>query len=211
MMNQAAKKCAGVLALALLLCSSGFSENKKSSFHAGLGWAGPGGSSLNGSFQTDFGFSLSITEKISLVLDFSYWKTAVEEQSGGDLLNGELTMTPFLGGIRLDLSSHSFISPYLFGGIGYVVSTFRMGDVVTIPEVSITQRINSGIGFQGGGGVLFRVTESIGIFLEGLYMARSASGTTTIRDLNLGVTTDDFSLNLNTLIVHVGIKYFVGL
>ena len=170
MMRQAINRCSSVLLLVFLLCGSGFSGDRKSSFHAGAGWAKPAGNSLNGSFQTDFGFSLAIAGKISLMLDFSSWKSAVEEQPGGNLLDGVLTMTPYLGAIRLDLGSSPSISPYLFGGIGYVVSSFRMGDIVTVPEVSITQKVRSGIGFQGGGGVLFRIAESIGIFIEGLYV-----------------------------------------
>jgi hypothetical protein len=196
--------------LILSVCAPGFSGERKSSFFAGAGWADHGAGQLKGAVQTDFGFSLNVTKKISLFLDFCYWKSPVDQQAQSVLLAGDVILTPLLGGIRFDPLPGGFFSPYLFGGIGYVVSTYRMGEIFSIPEVTIMQKLKSGIGFQGGAGVMFRISESIGLFVEGLFIGRNATGTTTVRDLNLGLSSEDFSLNLNTLTVRVGLKYFVG-
>ncbi|MFQ6038456.1 MAG: hypothetical protein ACE5LV_07560 [Candidatus Aminicenantales bacterium] len=89
-----------------------------------------------------------------------------------------------------------------------MISQFKIGDIITIPEVSIKQEVTNGPLFHGALGMLGRISSSVGIFVEARYVFRSSTGKTTISDMNLGVRSESFSINLDTFLARVGLRYF---
>ena len=185
----------------------GFSYAQSLSFHINGGMAFPQEDNIESGLETGFGFSLSIDKKISLSLDFSYWKSDVSEEHP-ELYNGKLSVTPFLVSLQYSLFEEATVIPYIFAGTGFVFSNFEIGDVITIPEISINQKLGTGISFHCGVGGRIKLTTNLALLTEIIYIYRDATGETTVTDLNFGVTKDEFSINISSFILRVGIKYF---
>lgn len=181
---------------------------QKSSVHVYAGMVIPGEESIKSGFHTAFGFSYPLAERIIFSFDFTYWKSNVEEDEG-KLFNGTLSVTPFTVSLQYTLIKESDITPYVFFGTGFVFTNFKMEDYISIPEVTITQEINNGLSFHFGTGVNLKVTDSLALFTEILYLYRKAKGETTISDMNFGVNSEEFSLNLSSFLFQIGIKYFL--
>jgi outer membrane protein W len=196
----------------LILCLSFLafpdsSPGQKANFHANPGVAFPKEKNILTAFESGFGFSLSLTKRIFLSINFGYWKSNVEEKEHS-LLNGELSTTPFFLSLQFKLRERSQINPYVFVGTNLVFTKFEIGDYITIPEVTLNQKVRNGLGLHFGTGADFSFTEYLALFVEGIYLVMKAEAETTITDLNFGVSTEEFSVSLDSLIFQVGIKYF---
>ena len=189
------------------ICFQGFSYAQSLSFHVNGGMAFPQEDKIEPGLETGFGFSLSIDKKISLSLDFSYWKSDVSKEHP-ELYDGKLSVTPFLVSLQYSLFEEATVIPYIFAGTGFVFSNFEIGDVITIPEITINQKVGTGISFHCGVGGRIKLTNNLALLTEVIYIYRDATGETTITDLNSGVTRNEFSINLSSIILRVGIKYF---
>ncbi|NIM90093.1 MAG: hypothetical protein GTO17_04010 [Candidatus Aminicenantes bacterium] len=176
-------------------------------FHANPGVAIPEYKSILLAFESGFGFSIPLTKKIFLSINFSHWKSRVKEKEGG-LLNGKLSITPFFLSLQFKLREKSQINPYLFLGANLVVTKFKIGEYITIPEVTLNQKVRNGPGLHFGTGSDFSLTENLALFAEGIYLIRKAEAEKTITDMNFGVSTEEFSVSLDSLIFQIGIKYF---
>lgn len=183
------------------------SPAQKANFHANPGFAIPKEINILPAFESGFGFSLSLTKRIFLSINFSYWKSNVEEKEDS-LMNGELSITPFLLSLQFKLRERSQINPYVFLGANLVFTKFEIGEYITIPELTLNQKVGNGPGLHFGTGADFSLTEHLALFVEGMYLFRKAEAETTFTDLNFGVTTEEFSVSLDSLIFQVGIKYF---
>jgi hypothetical protein len=58
-----------------------------------------------------------------------------------------------------------------------------------------------------GGGLEFRARKNINLAAEVSYLFRHAAGQTIVSDMNFGITTQEFSLNLNSLLFKVVLRY----
>lgn len=123
-------------------------------------------------------------------------------------MNGKLSMTPFLVSLQFLPFPRKTLTPYIFFGAGMIFASFKLGEYVSIPEISISQKVESGIGLHGGMGGEFQLRKNVLLYAEASYLFRKAAGETTITDMNFGVTRGNFSLNLNSLIFRLGIKYY---
>jgi len=205
--TQKEKYCAAVLATFLLL-SPLMAQNPRNSVHLNGGYGCMLKENIDSGFKTGFGFSVPLLEKTALTFDFGFWKSGVQEETGG-LFDGTLIMAPFQASLSYTLFETKRFAPYVFGGTGFIFSRFKMEDIVTIPEISIDQKVNNGVIFKAGAGSLLRLNKNIAFYGEACFFYRKAEGTTTITDINNGESKESFSLNLNSLVFSIGIKYYL--
>lgn len=183
------------------------SPAQKANFHANPGVAIPKDKNILSAFESGFGFSLSLTKRIFLSINFGHWKSRVKEKEAS-LMNGELSITPFFLSLQFKLRERSQINPYVFLGANLVVTEFEIGEYITIPEVTLNQKVENGPGLHFGIGTDFGLTENLALFTEGIYLVRKTEAETTFTDMNFGVTTEKFSISLDSLVFQIGIKYF---
>jgi opacity protein-like surface antigen len=198
-----------ILFLSLILfVSQNFSLAQKTGFHVNPGAAFPQENNIKSGFESGFGMSFPLMKRVVLSLDFSYWKSTVEEEAG-KLFNGKLSVTPFFLSFQFNLMEKGRIIPYVFLGPNLVFSTFEIGEYYSIPELTINQEIHNGVGFHVGGGGDILLTDNWALFGSLTYLFRKTNGETRYTDMNLGVRTEEFSVSLNSFILKVGIKYFL--
>ncbi|UCC39104.1 MAG: hypothetical protein JSV96_15055 [Candidatus Aminicenantes bacterium] len=192
----------------LFLGLHSFSYAQSLSFHVKGGRAFPKEESIKSGTETGFGFSYLIDKKISISFDFSYWKSEVIQEPQR-LYDGKLSITPFLVSLEYSLLREAAVIPYVFAGGGIVFSSFEMDDIITIPEITISQKIENGITFHCGTGGRIKLMSNLALLGEIIYIYREADGETTITDLNFGVTTENFSIDMSSFIFRVGVKYYL--
>mgnify|MGYP001057460826 CR=1 FL=1 len=199
----------GVTFLAFLLLASPLpAQNPQGSVHVngGLSWFLK--ENIDSGFETGFGFSVPFFNKTSLVFNFGYWKSSVHEEAGG-LYSGTLSMAPFQASLYYHILESKGFIPYVFGGAGMIFNHFEMEDLVTIPEVSIDQNVNNGVGFHAGAGSHLKINKHLALYGEICFLYRKAEGTTTTTDMNKGISTEKFPLNLNSFALRFGIRYYL--
>lgn len=193
----------------ILLAIPCLAQKPRSSLYANFGFASPTHEYIDSGFESGFGFSLPLYKNFSLTLDISLWKSAVDEdQEAKDMLNGNLTVTPVFISVQYDFFPQKALTPFLFIGTEYIFTIFENHARSAIPEITLGQKIKSGFGFHAGGGIQVRVAESIDLFVKTAYLYRQTTGTIIMDYMNFGISTSDFSLDLSSLLFHIGIKYF---
>ncbi|MFC2166983.1 outer membrane protein [Acidobacteriota bacterium] len=177
--------------------------------HGSVGLSQMSEKSFGSGFWSGFGFSIPINRDVHMSFNFGAWKSQVNSNADG-LQDGSLTVNPFFASLYyfLKLGNQS-IAPYVFVGGGYIFSSFRMDDVVTIPEISFSQKIENSPGGQIGAGIKIEVSKRISLTSDVSYFYSKTSGTTILQDLNFGTSTDEFSLRLNAIIFQLGIKFLI--
>lgn len=155
-----------------------------------------------------FGITIPLKQRLSLSLDLGYWKSAVEEVPT-KFYEGHLKAFPLLASLRFALSRQKIVNPYVFLGAGYVFCSFKMRDIITIPEITIDQSVKNGPCLRAGLGIDVAISQSFRIFTEAAYFHRKATGITTITDLNFGTSTKKFPVTLSSWILQIGIKYLI--
>lgn len=192
-----------------LVFHPGYSQERKIiAVYAGLGIASPQEENLRPAFESGFGAEFFLTRHFSVALDFAHWKGKVRED-WKKLLNGDLSITPFFMIVNYFPFQSQGIRPYALLGAGAVFSRFEMADYITIPEIKVKQEVKNGAGFLAGAGVMVQAKKNISLFVETVYIYRKAPGVTTITDLNLGVSVTEFSADLSSVIVSLGLRYFL--
>jgi len=155
-----------------------------------------------------FGVTIPLKKRLLLCLDLGYWKSAVEGVPT-KFYDGHLKAFPFLASLQFSPSHQSRVNPYAFLGGGYIISSFSMKDIITIPEITIEQSVKNGLCLRAGLGIGIPISSSWGVFTEAAYFYSEATGVTTIIDLNFGTSTREFPVNLHAWIFQIGIKYFI--
>jgi len=176
--------------------------------HASLGYAWPHQDVLDKGLNSSLGIDLNLSRGWCLIFDFSYGRYQVESRPRG-LQKGTIVLTPFWARVQHRFLPDRNISPYLFMGSGYVFSRFLMEELLTIPEISVSQKVENGWGFTGGAGLELKLKrENISIFTEAIYISRKNGGITTINDLNFGLREEKFKVDLSSWQIRVGFRYF---
>lgn len=176
--------------------------------HFNLGLSSPSEQNLARGVWSSFGFSVPIEKKIHLAFNFGAWKSQASAKPGG-LQDGSLSVSPFFVSLQYSLTSGRTINPFVFIGGGYFFSSFKMENLVTIPEITLSQKVENSPGGQVGAGIQIKMSKRILFSLDVSYFYSKASTITTIQDLNFGTTIEDFSLILNVFIFQVGLKFFI--
>lgn len=182
-------------------------ETQTLSIHAKIGAASPVEEHIHSSLSGAFGLALHFDNKISVSLDLGSWKSLVDEKLHR-MFKGKMTLTPLLISFRYFLTLDKRISSYTVIGGGYVFTHFKMDDVITIPEITISQKVTSGLCLHVGLGASLKITKSFGLLAEGVYFSRKSKGVTTISDMNFGSSSEEFSVRLHTILFQVGIISF---
>ena len=197
-----------LLGFFLLIQNAAGQEKTGMHIHGSIGLSSMTEKSFDSGFWSGFGFSVPVSKDTHLAFSFGAWRSQISTKPGG-LQNGSLTVNPFFVSLYYFLASDRSIFPYLFIGGGYIFSSFRMGDIVTIPEITLSQKVSNSPGGEAGAGIQLKVSEQVFLSADVSFLYSKTSGTTTIQDLNFGTTTEDFSLVLSTLVFRLGIKFFI--
>lgn len=174
--------------------------------HTGFGF--PEENNLRGGFETGFGFVLPLAPRLSLAAEFLEWKDTAK-QSNGKLYNGTLTLTPILASLHYEFYTNEYFTAYALAGAAYIVTRFRIGSYVSVPEVKIEQRVDSDLALFGGMGVNLALATNLVFFCEMSYLRRSLPATTVTYDLNLGGDSETrFTANLRHIFMKFGAKLY---
>ena len=182
------------------------SQERQISFHVKGGGFWSSEENIHSGITTGFGFGYCVNQNLSLVFDFRYSSSDVVQKTG-HLYSGKLTVTPFMASLRYSVFSSGTIIPYIFLGTGYIFSSVKMDDIITIPEVTISQDVKNGLGFQVGAGTSIQMSRNISVFGEFLYTRRKTEGVTKINDMNFGLSQEEFAVNLSSLSVSLGLRF----
>lgn len=192
------------------LCVPAFTQGRTRTpnFHVCLGLASPTAKNIKNGFQSGFGFSLPLSNRTAVAFEFDYWKSGVTEEPQG-FLDGDLSLTPLFISFCYFLSADKPFTPYVFLGTGYFFANFKVGSIVTIPEVTITQKVSNGLGLHLGAGSSVKLTRNLALFGEAAYLYRKGGAETVITDMNFGISREKFDVDLSSTAFRFGIKYFI--
>jgi opacity protein-like surface antigen len=188
----------------ILLSSYSFSYGASNTFIFNLAAYVPSESQINTGYGSGLGTTIMFTQNVVFSLEFKYGKFSVDEETD-KFLTGDLTLTPIVANIQYYFNPDASLSPYIFGGASFVFASFKAAPRENVEETMITkQDPKNGLGFQGGLGVSFNVSERLAIYFEGYYLHRKTVVETSFFDSD----PVEFDTNLSHLGVLVGIKYF---
>ena len=200
-------KCAKFFTLSvclLILSAHGFSYGPGNTFFFGMAASIPSENQIKTGYGSSLGTTIMLTQNTVFSLEFKYGRFSIDPEDG-KFLAGNLTLTPIVANLQYYFNPNSNFSPYVFGGACYVIASFNASAQETEGETIITrQSPRNGLGFQGGLGATYNVTEQLAIYFEGYYLYRKTGVETTF-------LTDDpgqFDTNLSHVGVVVGIKYY---
>jgi opacity protein-like surface antigen len=191
----------------VLLGGPAFGQSRKPSFFAQGGGAFHEENNLRPGAETGFGFSYPLGQRFSLSLEYLYWKSESREFKT-KLYNGTLTLSPVLLTLQFDFHRNTFFFPYAFIGGGYLFSRFKIGSYVSIPEVTIDQRVDEGPAFYFGLGARIAFSETWSFLSEAAYLLRNACGETIIADMNKGVSKEAIWVNIHVVFFKFGIRFY---
>jgi hypothetical protein len=166
----------------------------------------PGQDNLEAGASTGFGLLLRLAGRTRAGIQFLASRLNSRGNPEG-LGQGSLILTPFLLVVQQDLVSGRFFKVQLAGGAGLIFSDFR-GKAITIPEVTITQKIPVRPAVHLELSIAFPLTDRLVLCGQAGTLYSRASGQTTIRDMNLGQTRKEFSMNLSSQTVFIGLIYY---
>jgi hypothetical protein len=185
-----------ILALTLAAFLDAAASRRTASVEAFAGGMFPFRGALGRAATTGFGVTWPLADNTRVGVHFIRSVLSSGGDPGG-LLPGKLTLTPFLVFIRQDLRLGGRWAVHLSGGGGFVFATLRE-DVVTIPEVTISQRLPNSPALHLAARVSFALAESLSVFIQGGAVHCRTTGTTTVRDMNFGVSGSEFKANLGS-------------
>jgi opacity protein-like surface antigen len=196
------------LLLCLLLTVNGFAQGMRGGIlFAGASLYFPVEENIAIGYGSSLGSSFHLTRNVSILFRWDYGRYDVEREEG-KLLNGKLFITPLSLSFKYSFIDNPSFSAYAFMGAGIIFSSFQIGERETPEDADvIEQDIKNGIGLHVGLGSLFRLTDRLAIYAEGVYLRRKTDVTTTSRTL-LGTSSVEFSQNLDSYNVIVGLRYF---
>ena len=114
-------------------------------------------------------------------------------------------MTPLVASIRYNFPLNKTISPYVFAGGGLFFCNIRLDKTGNLTESNVRrQKIKNGIGFYGGIGSVVKLNTRLSMFVEGLYLGRTADAETFYLDNS---PSSIFDVNLSSISVFIGLSY----
>ena len=186
-----------VIAFFLSSAAGAAAERRTSGLEAFGGMIFPVPETLDRGLVTGFGFTWPLARYTRVGVHFLYASISSRGEADG-LLEGRLTLTPFLVFLRQDIALGSRLAFHLAGGGGILFARLRE-DVITIPEVTISQHLPNSAALHASARLSLSLTDSLALFVQGGYLFCRTTGTTTIRDMNLGVSGQEFTADLSSL------------
>lgn len=188
----------------LILSAYSFSSGLGNTFFLGLTAYIPSEDQIKTGYGSGLGTTLMLTRNVVLSLEFKYGRFSVDAEKD-KFLAGNLTLTPVVANIQYYFNPNTNFSPYVFGGISFVFASFSASAQETGEAALISkQDPRDGIGFQGGLGASFNVSEQLAVYFEGYYLYRNTVVETTL----LTEATGQFDTTLTHIGVIAGIRYY---
>jgi opacity protein-like surface antigen len=188
----------------LILSAYSFSYGPGNTFFFGLTSYVPSESQIKTGYGSGLGTTVMLTENFVFSLEFKYGRFSVDPEEE-KFLAGNLTLTPIVGNFQYFFNPNVNFSPYVFGGVCFVIASFNADARQTEEEAIVTrQSPRNGLGFQGGIGATYNFSQQLAIYFEGYYLYRKTVAETTF----LSGATGQFDTNLSHVGVVVGIKYY---
>jgi hypothetical protein len=166
----------------------------------------PAQNTLKAGAITGFGLLLRLAPRTRASIQFLTARLKSQGSPEG-LGQGSLILTPFLLFVQHDFVSTRFLKVHLAAGAGLVFSDFR-GSFVSIPEVTITQKIPTRPVVHLGVGFGFPLTGRLVLFGQAGALYSRARGQTIIRDMNFGQSREEFSVNLSSQLAFFGLAFY---
>jgi len=190
----------------LYLANAGFVWGGGFSMQASGGVIFPNEGNDNLAFAFGFGLNCSLSQKLWVSFGLGYWKSSVGEKPG-KLYEGKLNATPFLVSVHYSMLKERKFVPYVFVGLGYILYDLWLEDIVTIPEITVMQKVENDPVCFGGIGGQAQFWDKILLFVETSYFYSKPEGKTIVSDMNFGVFKEEFSLDMRTIHIRFGVKY----
>ncbi len=182
----------------------------------GIAQAGRGGFFLNvagyfpveefihSGYGSGLGAVLPLTPNLSVGFEWKYAKLKVD-RTPGELLAGQLSITPLLVSLYYSFLPGRPVSPFVILGAGLFISNFNLQGRATAEEEQIKrQDIRNGLGWCAGMGAAFRTSARLTVFVKGLYLGRTADAESVYFS---GRSLQTFRVNLSSLSLVAGIEY----
>jgi opacity protein-like surface antigen len=201
------KKTAVILSVMLgivLIASPGFAQLRGGGFLLAASYYIPVEEGISNGYGSTIGFVLPVRPRVQLALEWKYAQHSVTKQENG-FLTGRLYVTPLLLSIRYSFADRVTVVPYVFGGLGWFFASFNADERQSIDEATVVkQDPKGGLGLYGGMGLNYRASPSLAIYAEALYLYRD----TKVETVYLFDPPETFSVNLSSLSLQIGIRYF---
>jgi len=196
-----------IASVVLLVPATASGQRGNAMIHGHAGYAFQEEGNLRGGLETGFGFAYPFASRFWLSIEFSHWKTEAKA-TPGILYDGTVAVSPIIACLQYEFLNNRYFIPYGFAGGAFVFTKFKIGPVISIPEVKINQTIENGPAFYLGVGARIPFTRWVSFCSEVSYLVRTAPGKTIIRDMNLGISEKAIVVNLKTVFVKFGLKLF---
>lgn len=191
--------------LVLILAISGFAQSYRLGFFINVAGYFPSNENIKSGFGTGLGAVFYVSQNIAVSVEWKYGRFNVVKKEG-EFLKGSLYMTPILASFRYNIETGTALTPYVFGGGGIFFSNYRLDKLENLGEANVRkQAINDGLGLYGGIGSIYKLNEKLILFIEGLYLWRTADIKTTYIDTSPSNT---FTTNLSSASILIGLNYF---
>ena len=197
-----------IMAIALILIvltPSAFAQRPRIGFFINAAGFFPTQKNFNFGYGSGIGGVFFLNSDISLSLEWKYSRFSVDKEEG-KFLDGTLTLTPLVASVHYNLSVSETFSPYVFAGGGLFLSSYRLEERSDLEEAKVrSQDIKNGLGLYGGIGSTIKLNERLSLFLEGLYLRRTANAETIYIG---GLPSTTFKVNMSSFSILIGLDYF---
>jgi opacity protein-like surface antigen len=197
-------KMSVVVLFMLVLTTSGFAQLRRIGFFINGAGFFPTQKNMNTGYGSGMGGVFTINRNFSISLEWKYSRLGVDNEEDG-FFDGTLTVTPIVVSIRYHIPISEKFSPYAFAGGGFFFSSFQLSKAGNLQEANIRrQEVQNGLGLYGGIGSIIELNNRLSLFIEGLYLRRTAEAETIYID-NSPATT--FDVDLSSFSILVGLSY----
>ncbi|MDP2914879.1 MAG: hypothetical protein Q8O91_05450 [Candidatus Aminicenantes bacterium] len=197
-----------IACVVLLVPAAASAQLRNAVIHGHAGYAFQEAGSLRGGLETGFGFAYPFAQRFWISIEFSRWKAAAKG-APHILQDGTVTVSPIIACLQYEFLANKFFIPYAFAGGALVFASFEIGPYVSIPEVKIKQTIENGPAYDLGVGARIPLSRTVSFFSEVSYLVRKGWGKTIIRDMNLGISQESIVVNLKTVFIKFGLKFYI--
>jgi len=179
-----------------------------------IGYAMPSDNNYSAALKYGGDFLLGITKNIAIELSGLSFRSEVKENPEA-LSKGILTITPIGLSIQGRFPINSRFVPYIAAGGAYYLNAFTIDKNIITSWNSLGFEIKEGvekdIGFNLGAGIDFFVKGNMALNLDIKYLINKTKGNWSIIDQisNTKVSRDLDSLNINSLVIGLGLKFFL--
>lgn len=156
-------------------------------------------------------FNFVLIENFSIELIGLNSTTEVTKSEENDLSKGTLKSIPLQLSIKYQFTKESKFVPYILAGADYILYNHD----VNLPEwenmgFNISEKVDNAIGFHGGLGFDFFISDNIALNIDGRYVTSKTNLNSTILDTksDVSVTKEIKDLKMDLIIATVGLKIY---